>query len=642
MDEHQFKFDRYDFQAGITQYEKILSGGEADFIPVTAQISEFCAKYRGYNARQFYSDPILFVRGNLDVQQEFGFDVPDLVWDVYCIEAEALGGQMAWFDDLCPALDNTEPIVRNEKDLARLKAPDPLRAGRMPFILEALQVMKELAGYTHYIHYCAPISLAAQLLQFEKLILAMRENPKFVHRVMNFIVEEVTVPYIDAYLKTVPGATTAHGKDAIGSLPFITEEILEEFSVPYLLKIKNAVENRYGDKVHVRCDNWWGDAFAKNIENFWDTKLRVTPQYLKVQDPDCFRIGSERVRAFADTRGCALSFGIGTLIVEKGTKLDLERRVHEYLEVGGRGPYGKKFFLYFCNFSALVPPENVWTSINAVKTYRAGDRPYAGQVFSGPDAVAPETAGGKGFMGIGVKASLTDSRESTAKRKPIYEEMFEAVMDFDGPRCARAVEKALQDGEPAQDIVDQGLIPPMGKVGDLFAAGEFFVPEMLMAANAMKAGLNVLKPILTQRKSEPKGIVVMATVFGDLHDIGKNLVGMMLEGGGYKVVDLGVNAKAEKIIEVAKQVNADVIGLSALLTTTMPFMRVIVKKIKEEQLDIPVIVGGAPVTAEFAAEVGADGYGDNAPEAVELCNRLMTKRRTQAAQIRQKGLGQGC
>ena len=176
------------------------------------------------------------------------------------------------------------------------------------------------------------------------------------------------------------------------------------------------------------------------------------------------------------------------------------------------------------------------------------------------------------------------------------------------------------------EILDEGLIPPMGEVGDLFAAGEMFVPEMLLAARAMKAGLEVLRPILTATQSKPKGIIVTATVFGDLHDIGKNLVGMMLEGAGFKVVDLGVNTKAEEIIETAKEVNADVIGLSALLTTTMPFMRIIIEQIKAEGLNIPVIVGGAPVSREFADNIGADGYGDNAPQAVMLCKEFVAKK----------------
>lgn len=616
----------YDFGEGLKQYKAIIDGGEADFVPVTTQMAEFCMKYGGHNGHDFFRDPELFVRGSLDVQHEMGYHVPDMVWDVYSVEAEALGGQMAWFDDLYPALDNTEVIIANEKDLARAKAPDPLKTGRMPWVLEVLQICRELTGYTHYIHYCSPINLAAQVMQFENLILAMNENPKFVHKLMDFLVEEVLAPYINTYFEKVPGSTIANGKDAVGSLPFITEEILAEFSLPYLAKLRKLC----GDRPGVRSDNWWGDSFASDIEKYWDIKLEVTPQYLKIQDPDCFRVGTERARAFADDRECALSFGVGTLLLQVGTKEQITQRIHEYMEVGSRGPHGKKFFLYLCSFSAQTPAENVRTAIEAVNSFNAGERPYAGQVESGPEGIAPEISGGKGFMGIGSKYSgVSEFRNTDAKQ--IFQDIYQTVMDFDEDLCPELVTKALDQGETALDILDEGLIPPMGEIGDLFASGELFVPEMLLAARAMKAGLAVLKPILTQSRAEPKGTVVMATVFGDLHDIGKNLVGMMLEGAGFKVIDLGVNTKAEAIIETAKEVDADVIGLSALLTTTMPFMKLTIEAIADEGLDIPVIVGGAPVSQDFANNVGATGYGDNAPIAVDLCKELVAAAKERAA-----------
>ncbi|NQU60657.1 MAG: cobalamin B12-binding domain-containing protein [Rhodospirillales bacterium] len=608
----------YDFGEGLKQYKKIIDGGEADFIPVTTQMAEFCMAYGGHNGREFFSNPELFVRGSLEVQHEMGFHVPDMVWDVYSVEAEALGGNMAWFDELYPALDNTEVIIANEKDLAKAKAPDPYKTGRMPWVLEVLQICRELTGYTHYIHYCSPINLAAQVMQFENLILAMEENPKFVHKLMDFLVEEVLAPYINAYFKTVPGSSIANGKDAVGSLPFITEDILEEFSLPYLAKLRKLC----GDRPGVRSDNWWGDTFAKDLDKYWDTKLTVTPQYLKIQDPDCFRIGTERAREFADSRECALSFGVGTLLLQVGSAEDITRRIHEYMEVGSRGPFGKKFFLYLCSFSAQTPPENVRTAIEAVNRFNAGDRPYAGEVISGPDGVAAEIAGGKGFMGIGSKYSgVSEFRDIT--RKQVFKDIYQSVMDFDQDICPKLVAKALEDGEEATDILDEGLIPPMGEIGDMFASGELFVPEMLMAARAMKAGLAVLRPILTKTRSKPKGTIVLATVFGDLHDIGKNLVGMMLEGAGFKVIDLGVNTKGEDIIKTAKEMKADVIGLSALLTTTMPFMKLIIEEIEKEGLNIPVIIGGAPVSQDFADKVGAQGYGDNAPIAVNLCKKLI-------------------
>jgi len=608
----------YDFSKGVEQYKKIIDGGEADWVPVTTQMAEFCMKYGGHNGREFFSNPELFVRGSLDVQQEMGFHVPDMVWDVYSVEAEALGGNMAWFDELYPALDNTEVIINDEKDLARIKTPDPFKTGRMPWVLEVLQLCKELTGYTHYIHYCSPINLAAQVMQFENLIMAMQEKPKFVHKLMDFLVEEVLAPYINAYFKVVPGADIANGKDAVGSLPFITEEILEEFSVPYLLKLRKLC----GDRPGVRSDNWWGDSFAADIEKYWDVKLQVTPQYLKIQDPDCFYVGTERARDYADSRECALSFGVGTLLLQVGTAEEITQRIHEYMEVGSRGPHGKKFFLYLCSFSAQTPPENVRTAIEAVNRFNAGDRPYANEILSGPDGVAAEIKGGKGFMGIGSKYSgVSEFRRED--RKQIFKDIYQTIMDFDEELCPELVAKALDNGESAIEILDEGLIPPMGEIGDLFASGELFVPEMLLAARAMKAGLAVIRPILTEVRSKPKGTVVLATVFGDLHDIGKNLVGMMLEGAGFKVVDLGVNTKAEDIIATAREVNADVIGLSALLTTTMPFMKLIIEEIKRQELDIPVIIGGAPVSQDFADTVGANGYGDNAPIAVDICKKLV-------------------
>ncbi|MCH2327698.1 MAG: cobalamin-dependent protein, partial [Rhodospirillales bacterium] len=389
-------------------------------------------------------------------------------------------------------------------------------------------------------------------------------------------------------------------------------------SVPYLLKLRKLC----GDKPGVRSDNWWGDAFAADLDKYWDVKLEVTPQYLKVQDPDCFRVGTERIREYADSRGCALSYGVGTLLLQVGTKEEITKRIHEYMEVGSRGPHGKKFFLYLCSFSSQTPPENVRAAIEAVNMFNRGERPYEGLIDTGPDAVAAEMAGGKGFMGIGSKYSgVSEFRRED--RKQIFKDIYQTIMDFDEVLCPELVAKALEQGEIATDILDEALIPPMGEIGDLFASGELFVPEMLLAARAMKAGLEVLRPILAKIQSKPKGVVVTATVFGDLHDIGKNLVGMMLEGAGFKVVDLGVNTKAEDIIATAREVNADVIGLSALLTTTMPFMKLIIEQIKSEGLDVPVIVGGAPVTQDFADSVGANGYGDNAPIAVDICKKLV-------------------
>ncbi|MCK4711900.1 MAG: cobalamin-dependent protein, partial [Marinosulfonomonas sp.] len=168
-------------------------------------------------------------------------------------------------------------------------------------------------------------------------------------------------------------------------------------------------------------------------------------------------------------------------------------------------------------------------------------------------------------------------------------------------------------------------IAAMEEVGGMFSQGTIFVPEMLLSARAMKGGLEILRPLLTKTKSKPKGLVLLATVQGDVHDIGKNLVGMMLEGAGYTVVDMGVNIKGDDILAKARELNPDVIGLSALLTTTMPQMAKIITAFKEADAPFPIVVGGAPLTQEFADRIGADGYGADAPGAVALVHSLVAK-----------------
>ena len=167
------------------------------------------------------------------------------------------------------------------------------------------------------------------------------------------------------------------------------------------------------------------------------------------------------------------------------------------------------------------------------------------------------------------------------------------------------------------------MIPAMAIVGERFERNEYFVPEMLIAARAMQAGVNLLKPLLVQSGVEPIGKVAIGTVKGDLHDIGKNIVATMLRGVGFEIRDLGINVPAATFLNEARAYQPDVLALSALLTTTMPAMATITQKIKAEHANVSVIIGGAPVTQDFADEIGAHGYAEDAPGAVELLRRLV-------------------
>ena len=187
--------------------------------------------------------------------------------------------------------------------------------------------------------------------------------------------------------------------------------------------------------------------------------------------------------------------------------------------------------------------------------------------------------------------------------------------------------QALEQGIEAGRIIQEALIPAMAVVGEDFGAGKIYIPEMLIAARAMKKGVEILKPILVGKKIQPIGGVVIGTVKGDMHDIGKNLVIMMLEGSGFEVIDLGIDVPSHKFIEAVKAHKPDFIALSALLTTTMPEMKGIIEALEEASLrqEVKIMVGGAPVTPGFADEIAADGYAENAGEAAERMKTLLKK-----------------
>ncbi|MEP0845090.1 MAG: corrinoid protein [Phycisphaerae bacterium] len=185
------------------------------------------------------------------------------------------------------------------------------------------------------------------------------------------------------------------------------------------------------------------------------------------------------------------------------------------------------------------------------------------------------------------------------------------------------VQEALEEGVKPETILNEGLIPGMSVVGERFRRSLIYVPEVLISARAMKAGMAILEPLLTASGVQPIGKIVMGTVKGDMHDIGKNLVGMMLQGGGFEVIDLGTDVSAERFIAALREHDAPLLGMSALLTTTMPYMAKVIEALKEQGLRVRTLVGGAPVSQRFADDIGADGYAPDAATAVDLAQRLL-------------------
>ncbi len=222
-------------------------------------------------------------------------------------------------------------------------------------------------------------------------------------------------------------------------------------------------------------------------------------------------------------------------------------------------------------------------------------------------------------------AALSDDELTEQMHNDLYDGMAAEIVEGTNILLGR--------GWEATRVLDEALVAGMKIVGEDFRDGILFVPEVLLAANAMKAGMAVLRPLLAETGAKPIGKVVIGTVKGDIHDIGKNLVGMMLEGAGFEVFDLGINTDADKFMAALEQHKPDILGMSALLTTTMPYMKVVIQTLRDKGIrdDYIVLVGGAPLNEEFGAAVGADAYCRDAGVAAETARRLIDERRASAA-----------
>jgi len=205
------------------------------------------------------------------------------------------------------------------------------------------------------------------------------------------------------------------------------------------------------------------------------------------------------------------------------------------------------------------------------------------------------------------------------------QQLAESVINGKAPEAERLTQELLDEGLTPSEVLNQGLIIGMDEVGRRFRNNEFYVPEVLIAARAMKAGMKILRPLLAETGVKPMARIAIGTVKGDLHDIGKNLVGMMLEGAGFEVIDLGVDVSSDKFIQAVRENKAEAIGMSALLTTTMVNMDSTLKEIEKQGIrdQVKVIIGGAPVTQNYADEIGADGYASDAASAVALLKEVL-------------------
>lgn len=329
-------------------------------VPVYAEMHEFAMKELGVTARAFYSTPDLMIYGVLESTEKYGIDVPYADYDVYNIEAEALGQTLVWHDDFMPDVDRGKPLITAPDDLGQIKTPDFTSDGRSAKIIEAFHLFLDATGIQPTLGFCAPFSLAANIRGVENLIMDMMVNPDFARELFLRLTEEVLAPWILHQKAHFPDAISIVGSDATASLPILSPSIISEWVVPSILHLQALC----GPGIHV--PNWVGESFLQDPAPMLDLKLSVSGDYIEGQDPDVARLGPERYLRYAQEHDTALQLGVGAAFLAQNTPAEVTARVKHYLEIGKQHD---RFALFFCNMGATTPPKNVQAAVEAVHTY---------------------------------------------------------------------------------------------------------------------------------------------------------------------------------------------------------------------------------------------------------------------------------
>ena len=358
MDARQNDF--MSFQEGADRMGRAMTG-LADRVPVFAQMHEFAAEYLGLPRREFFTRPDLLVPALLQTQREFGIDVPSITFDVYNIEAEALGQELVWVEGGMPDVDRTKPFVRDRGDLKRIRTPDFDTAGRFQQVIRMNALFKELTGLEPALSFCAPFSLAANLRGIEALLLDMHGDPGFARGLMDAVVEEVLAPWILYQKRRFPEATKISGADATASLPLVNLPVLQHWIVPSIRRLRELC----GPEVFVA--NWAGERYLPDPVGMLNLKLVVGPGALWAQDPDVESLGPTFFKEFAKAHDVPLILGVGAGFLALSTPGEVEARVRRYVEIGGQGG---RFALYLCNVGATTPPGNLRVAIETAHAVR--------------------------------------------------------------------------------------------------------------------------------------------------------------------------------------------------------------------------------------------------------------------------------
>ncbi|NIS67736.1 MAG: hypothetical protein GTO12_01930 [Proteobacteria bacterium] len=349
----------YPFQEGARRMQEAMNG-IPDRVPVFAQMHEFVMKELGVNAKKFYTTPEFLPSGTLEIMEKYGIDVPFLDYDVYNIEAEALGQKMIYSDHYMPEVDRSRPLIQDRNDLKKIQTPDFDSEGRFPIVIEMNSIFRNLTGTSPPLNFCAPFSLAANIRGIERLIMDIYSDPDFVRSLFDRVTEEVVAPWVHHLKEKFPNTEGICGNDASGSIPVVNPEILRRWIVPSVLRLRELC----GPEVYL--PNWVGERYLKDPQEMFDLKLQVCPGFLEGQDPDVADLGPGFYKEYAEKRGVPLILGIGASFLALSTPEEVFDRVKNYVEVGGESG---RFALYLCNIGATTPPENVAAVIEAIEMY---------------------------------------------------------------------------------------------------------------------------------------------------------------------------------------------------------------------------------------------------------------------------------
>jgi len=353
--------DYSSFQKGMLRFEKAMAG-TPDRVPVCAQLHEFAMKEIGVNAKDFYTNAGILSSGTLEIHQRYGIDVPVLDYDVYNIEAEAIGQPMKYSGTATPDVDRTRPLIRDRDDLKKIRTPDFDTQGRFAHVIETIKQFRQMIGGKTEItlRFCAPFSLAANIRGIEQILMDTYADPDFARCLFDRITEELLAPWILRLMEEFPEAGSISGDDAVSSIPIVTPDIIKAWIIPYIMRLRELC----GPKVYV--PNWVGESHLNKPETMLDLKRQVCPGFVEGQDPDVEKLGPAFYKKYADKHGLPLILGIGAVFLATATPAEVARRVRTCIEVGGENG---RFALYLCNLGATTPAANVRSAVAAVRKY---------------------------------------------------------------------------------------------------------------------------------------------------------------------------------------------------------------------------------------------------------------------------------